>query len=333
MPFSEVLDQAAATDYLKKSVLDHVPQALLFCGPSGIGKKKSALEFAKALNCQDFAARQTGDSCGVCEHCRAIDAGRYADVVLADFLYQARLELKKEPSDKNYEEELEKELAKQQRIKVDTIRDITAKSQQKSAVGGWKVFIVDEAQTMQAEAANALLKFIEEPPQKTVWILLTDKKAAMLKTILSRCQPLQFAPLPEKTVEKLLCQISQETENAALSAKYAEGSVSRALRAEEALSLLQTVPQGPAWPAAVAAALPRTVVAARQQAQAVLDVLILAVHRAWISQAQSAERQQLQQILKKLENYKIAVTRNVSPALTVETALMSLDKCHIELFG
>jgi len=79
--------------------------------------------------------------------------------------------------------------------------------------------------------------------------------------------------------------------------------------------------------------LPRTVVAARQQAQAVLDVLILAVHRAWISQAQSAERQQLQQILKKLENYKIAVTRNVSPALTVETALMSLDKCHVELFG
>ena len=104
MSFNEVLDQTAATQYLKKSVLGRVPQALLFCGPSGVGKKKAALEFAKALNCQDFLARQEGDACGVCEHCRAIEAGRYGDVVVADFLYQARLELKKEPNDKNYEE-------------------------------------------------------------------------------------------------------------------------------------------------------------------------------------------------------------------------------------
>lgn len=333
MSFSEVLDQAAATAYLKKSVLGHVPQAMLFCGPSGVGKKKAALEFAKALNCQDFIARQEGDACGVCEHCRAIAAGRYADVVLADFLYQARLELKKEPNDKNYEEELEKELAKQQRIKVDTIRDITAKSQQKSAVGGWKVFIVDQAQSMQAEAANALLKFIEEPPQKTVWILLTDKKASMLKTILSRCQPLQFAPLTQNTVAQLVEQVAPETENAALAAQYGQGSVTRALRSAEALDLLQSAPQGAAWPAAVAASLPRTVVAARQQAQAIMDVLILAVHKAWVKEETPAQRQNLQQILKKLENYKTAVLRNVSPALTVETALMNLDKCQIELFG
>ncbi|MBR3603578.1 MAG: DNA polymerase III subunit delta' [Elusimicrobiaceae bacterium] len=333
MSFNEILDQAAATQYLKKSVMGHVPQAMLFCGPSGVGKKKAALEFAKALNCQDFIARQEGDSCGVCEHCRAIAAGRYADVVLADFLYQARLELKKDPNDKNYEEELEKELAKQQRIKVDTIRDITAKSQQKSAIGGWKVFIVDEAQSMQAEAANALLKFIEEPPQKTVWILLTDKKASMLKTILSRCQPLQFAPLQQKTVAQLLEQVSPETENAALAAQYGQGSITRARYAAQALELLQSASQGPAWPASVAAALPRTMVAARQQAQAVLDVLILAVHQAWVKEENYSQRQILQQILKKLENYKIAVLRNVSPALTVETALMSLDKCPIDLFG
>ena len=153
MPFSEILDQPAAVSYLQKSVLGRVPQALLFCGPSGVGKKKAALAFAKALNCLDPQARQSGDCCGVCAHCKAIEQGMYADVAVVDFLYQARLELKKEPSDKSYEEELEKELAKQQRIKVDTIRDITARSQQKSAVGGWKVFIIDEAQTMQAEAA------------------------------------------------------------------------------------------------------------------------------------------------------------------------------------
>ena len=327
MPFSEVLDQPSATDYLKKSVLGRVPQALLFCGPSGVGKKKAALEFAKALNCLDPVARQNGDACGLCAHCKAT----YPDVVVADFLYQARLELKKDPGDKGYEDELEKELAKQQRIKVDTIRDITAKSQQKSAVNGWKVFIVDEAQSMQAEAANALLKFIEEPPQKTVWVLLTDKKAAMLKTILSRCQPLQFAPLPQETVQQLLAQTNPDVADPALAAKYAQGSLTRAACAARALEILQSAPQGPAWPAAVAAALPRTMTAARQEAQAVLDVVTLAVHRVWRQAQNEAERKACQQALKKLENYKIAVARNVSPALTVETALMGLDKLHIQI--
>ena len=331
MPFSEVLNQPSATAYLKKSILGHVPQALLFCGPSGVGKKKTALEFAKALNCLDPSARQNGDSCGLCAHCTAIENGTYPDVVVADFLYQARLELKKEPDDKGYEEELEKELSKQQRIKVDTIRDITAKSQQKSAVNGWKVFIVDEAQSMQAEAANALLKFIEEPPQKTVWILLTDKKAAMLKTILSRCQPLQFAPLPQETVCQLLTQTMPEAAEPALAAKYAQGSLTRAARAAEALEILHSAPQGPAWPAAVAAALPRTMAAARQSAQAVLDVVPLAAYRAWTEAPDEAARKACRQALKKLENYKIAVARNVSPALTVETALMGLDKLHIQI--
>ena len=331
MPFTEILNQPAAVDYLRKSVLGHVPQALLFCGPSGIGKKKAALAFAQALNCLDPKARQSGDACGVCAHCQAIERGTYADVVVADFLYQARLELKTEPSDSAYEEELEKELAKQQRIKVDTIRDITAKSQQKSAQGGWKIFIVDEAQSMQAEAANALLKFIEEPPQKTVWILLTNKKQAMLKTILSRCQPLQFAPLPQETVEKLLLQVRPETENASLAARYSEGSLTRAVSAAEALDILQQVPQGASWPAAVAMALPRTMVASRQSAQAVLDVVLLAVHRAWQQADDPAQRSTLQHSLTKLETYKTAITRNVSPALVVETALMGLDE-HIQIF-
>ncbi len=331
MPFSEILNQPSAVSYLQKSVLGHVPQALLFCGPSGIGKRKTALEFAKALNCLDEKARQTGNSCGACAHCRAIEQGIYPDVVVADFLYQARLELKKEPSDKSYEEELEKELAKQQRIKVDTIRDITARSQQKSAQGGWKIFIIDEAQSMQAEAANALLKFIEEPPQKTVWILLTDKKAAMLKTILSRCQPLQFAPLPDRTVEELLPQVYPDVQDAALAARYGQGSLTHARMAAEALEILQGVEQGPAWPAQVAQSLPRTMVQARENAQAILDVIMLALHRKW-AQANEQERAHLQDVLHKTENYKNAIVRNVSPALVVETALMRVNQLELQIF-
>ncbi|MBR3632778.1 MAG: DNA polymerase III subunit [Elusimicrobiaceae bacterium] len=331
MSFREILNQSAAIAYLQKSVRGHVPPAMLFCGPSGVGKKKTALEVAKALNCLDEQARAQGDSCGVCAHCKAIEQGTYADVVVADFLYQARLELKKEPSDKAYAEELEKELAKQQRIKVDTIRDITAKSQQKSAVGGWKIFIVDEAQSMQAEAANALLKFIEEPPQKTIWILLTDKKSAMLKTILSRCQLLQFAPLPVETVEQLLRQVQPDIADPSLAAQYAAGSLTRALRAAQALEVLQTTEQGATWPAAVAAGLSRTVAVARQEAQAVLDILILALHRQW-THADGQQRIVLQQLLQKMESYKTAVLRNVSPALVLETALMCITQRKISIF-
>ena len=334
MSFQEILNQPSAVPYLQKSLRGNIPQSLLFCGPSGVGKKKAALEFAKVLNCLDSQAREKGDSCGHCAHCQAINKGMYGDVAVVDFVYQTQLEMKLEPSDPDYEETFEKELAKQQNISVDTIRHVMAQSQQKSALGGWKVFIIDEAQTLQygtGAAGNALLKLIEEPPQKTVWILLTDKKAAMLKTILSRCQAVQFAPLPIETVEQLLRQVCPDIQDTALAARYSEGSMTRAMRVAEALEMLKQIPQGPAWPAAVAMELPRTAVAARQSAQALLDIVLQATHHAWQETAQPADRQKLQQTLIKLEKYKQAIVRNVSPAIVVETALMGLNK-NVQIF-
>ena len=188
MPFADILGQEKASSYLQTLVRNQkIPGAFLFYGTDGVGKAKMALEFAKALNCQDAMARQTGDACGVCASCQAIDKGTHPDVTFVDFVYQARLEVKKDFSSKGYEEELEKEIAKQQHISVNTIRDVTAKSQQKAVGNGWKVLIVDQAQSMQGAAGNALLKFIEEPPQKTLWILITSKRSVMLRTILSRC--------------------------------------------------------------------------------------------------------------------------------------------------
>ena len=287
MPFSDILGQEKASSYLQKLVRSQkVPGALLFYGPDGVGKGLAAREFAKALNCQDPAARQTGDACGVCAACQAVAKGTHPDVTFVDFLYQARLEVKKDFSSKGYEEELEKEVAKQQHIGVDTIRDVTAKSQQKAVGGGWKVLIVDAAQTMQGAAANALLKFIEEPPARTLWILITNKRSAMLRTILSRCQPLAFAPLSQENVKQVL--------------------------ADTGLS--------------------RTLVTARQEAQAVLDVLIMALHRAWTSAPDEAKQRAFQTALKRFESYKRSIGRNVSPALVLETALMSLDGLDLRIF-
>lgn len=332
MPFEKILGQEKALFYLQKLVrAQKAPGALLFYGPDGVGKGLAAREFAKALNCLDVSARERGDACGVCANCTAIDKGTHPDVTFVDFEYQARLEVKKDFTSKGYAEELEKEIAKQQHISVDTIRDVTAKSQQKAVGGGWKVIIVDQAQTMQGAAANALLKFIEEPPYKTVWVLITDKKAAMLKTILSRCQPLAFAPLDEATVKRILTQNGAD-DRLDLAARYSGGSVSGARRAAEALELLEAAGSGPAMPGAAAASLSRTLVTARREAQAVLDIMYMALHRAWCAQTDEAQKRKLQNALEKTEKYKRAVSRNVSPALVLETALMGLDGLQVTIF-
>lgn len=326
--FSDILGQEKAVNYLQKLVReDRVPGALLFAGAEGIGKRKTALEFAKALNCEDYFSRQNGEACGACPSCLAIEKGTHPDVTIVDFLYQARLNLK----DSADEEELEKELAKQQHLSVDTIRSVTAKAQQKAALSGWKVLIIDQAQTMQGAAANALLKFIEEPPAKTVWILITSKKAAMLGTIVSRCQPLLFAPLSQAHVEQLLKLHAPEVENPACAAQYSGGSVAGALEAAQALALLEESGFGtPQASMQVAAGLSRTAATARREAQAVLDVLIKTLHTKW-AQTDEAHRAALQSALSKFDTYKRSIGRNVSPALVLETALMSLDGLNITI--
>lgn len=338
MPFSEILGQEKATDYLKTLVKnDRVPGAFLFYGPAGVGKAKAALEFAKALNCLDTSARAQGEACGVCANCKAISQQTHPDVTFVDFLYQARLTVKKDFESSSYEEELEKELAKQQHINIDTVRSVTTKAQQKSVGNGYKVLIIDEAQTMQGSAANALLKFIEEPPAKTVWILITSKRTAMLRTILSRCQALAFAPLSQENIKQILQDNHLETQYTDLCAKYSGGSVQGALKADGALTLLQEAglstngcsPQGPA---AVVAELPRTLVTARQETQAVLEVLSQALHSAWISAPTSNEQRNYARTLQQFENYKRSLSRNVSPALVLETALCSLDGLNLPLF-
>ena len=334
MLFSEILGQEKPVSYLQKLVrAQRVPGSLLFYGKDGVGKKQTALAFAQALNCEDEASRAQGCACGVCPSCQAIIKGTHPDVVLIDFLYQARLEVKKDVSAKNYEEELEKELAKQQHIGVDTVRDACTRAQQKAFGAGWKVLIIDQAQTMLSAAANALLKFIEEPPAKTLWILITTKREAMLPTIRSRCQPVAFAPLAEADLKTILRTQNPDLPHLDLAARYAGGSVAGALRAAAALELLEEGDFGALQaPAQIAAALPRTLVAARACAQSVLDVLILALHRAWTQEKNPQQQVHLQKMLGSFEKYKQAINRNVSPALVLETALMGLDGTPISIF-
>ena len=327
--FTEILGQEKAISHLQNLVRTRrMPGALLFYGPDGVGKRKTALAFAQALNCEH---PQDAQACGMCANCLAAQKGTHPNITLVDFVFQARGTLKTEPSDPDYEEELEKEITKQQHLSVETIRNATALSQQKAVGNGWKVLIIDQAQTMQRTAANALLKFIEEPPAKTVWILITNKRAAMLPTILSRCQPLAFAPLSQAQVVQILQTAGADVADPERCARYSGGSVSRALKAAHALELLESAGFGtPQGPCQVVAELSRTLAQARQEAQAVLDVLREALHNGWIA-APEEDRAAWQGALNKFEQYKKNIGQNVSPALVLETALMSLDGLNVKL--
>jgi DNA polymerase III subunit delta' len=144
------------------------PHGLIFAGPDGVGKRTCALLLAKALNCPE---RGPDDFCDDCTQCRKINAGVHADVLT--------LGLEEEASE----------------IKISQIRDLLELLELRPLEGTHKVFIIDPADDMNAAAANALLKGLEEPPEESHFILVSSNAQSLLATIRSRCQTYTFTPL------------------------------------------------------------------------------------------------------------------------------------------
>lgn len=318
MGFNKILGQDKAIAALKGFITSgRIPRAMIFHGPAGCGKAMTALEFAKTLNCLDTDCNAKTDNCSFCQNCRHIDAKTHPDIIFADFAYQAAL--KKE------------EIEKQQTIKVDTIRALTAASQQKAVLAKWKVYIIDSAETLLAEGANALLKFIEEPPANTVWILISSKKEAMLSTIKSRCQAVAFAPLSEDILMNILKDNMIEETIAQKAVTYAQGSSSKAFKAAEILTETAALPDGPAFPTAFSLNLPRTLALSRSQVSFALDMLAVRAHERWAGIQEGKEADELKNLLTKLVFYKKALSRNVAPGMIAEAAFVSAASRGISL--
>ncbi|MDR0734949.1 MAG: DNA polymerase III subunit delta' [Elusimicrobiota bacterium] len=318
MSFKKILGQHKAVNTLQGFLKSgRVPHAMIFGGPTGVGKAMSALEFAKTLNCLDAAARDAQDSCGDCINCKHIDARTHPDIIFADFAYQAALR-GEEPE-------------KQQTLRVDTVRALTAASQQRAALAKWKVYIIDAAEKMNDEAANALLKFIEEPPQNTVWILISAKREAMLATIKSRCQAVNFAPLGRDIIINILKDNFVEDDIAERSAYYGAGSTAKAMLAAQTLGDFAAMPAGAAFAPAAAMGLSKTLAQARAQAACAMDMLAVAAHTQWTAAAEADRRAALGGLLQKLNFYKRALNRNTSPALVLEAAIISAETCGVIL--
>lgn len=187
--FSSILDQQKAVDIITGQIKSgRIPHAYLFLGQEGVGRKATALELAKSLNCTETP----GDACGKCSSCRKIDSGLHPDVQLVNFAWQANLE--------------NKEVEKQRSIKIDTIRAVQKDVSLKPSEGKWKVYIIEPAEKITLDAANCLLKTLEEPPKWTVLILLARNRENLPATVVSRTQIIRFAPLKEETVTRFIVE-------------------------------------------------------------------------------------------------------------------------------
>jgi DNA polymerase-3 subunit delta' len=176
-------------------------QALLFSGPAGVGKRQFALTVAKALNCRTPVA---GESCDQCLPCRHIERGEFLDVLTI--------------------------APETHTLKIDQVRRVIEEALYKPFQGRARVFLLDPADALTEQAANALLKTLEEPPPTSFLILITTRAQQLLATIRSRCQHYRFEPLTVAEIEHFLRQRFQRPESEIrLLARLAHGQIGRAL--------------------------------------------------------------------------------------------------------
>ncbi len=177
----------------------HVASALLFSGLDGIGKKRVALHLAQALNCRQFSDQ---GPCLQCASCRKIAGRNHPEVKI----------ITREEKAKN--------------LKIEQIFQLRADISLRPVEALKKVYIIDDAHILTKDAANCLLKTLEEPPLNTLIILITANPAALLLTIRSRCQKVEFKPLPAEEVRRCLQEQGQlEDSQASFLADFAGGSL------------------------------------------------------------------------------------------------------------
>jgi DNA polymerase-3 subunit delta' len=203
MSFHDIYGHEKQIGILQKALTQkRIGHVYLFSGIPAIGKKTLAGEFAKALNCEKEDALH--DSCGECLSCRKIKQGSHPDVFSVE--------------------------AEGQFIRINAIREIQEQMKFKPLEARWRVFVIDNADKMNDQAANALLKTLEEPPPANILILVTARPYSMPSTIISRCRHMRFNPLSNAAVAQyLIDRMGLERHKALLLAGLSGGSFGQAV--------------------------------------------------------------------------------------------------------
>ncbi|MDS3861633.1 DNA polymerase III subunit gamma/tau [Thermosynechococcaceae cyanobacterium BACA0444] len=215
--FADLVGQTAIATTLTNALhQERIAPAYLFCGPRGTGKTSSARILAKSLNCLS-APKPTHSPCGVCDVCQAITRSSALDVIEIDAASNTG---------------------------VDNIRELIEKSQFAPVQCRYKVYVIDECHMLSTSAFNALLKTLEEPPDRVIFVLATTDPQRVLPTIISRCQRFDFRRIPLADMVSHLTHIAElETINinpaaVNLVAQIAQGGLRDAESLLDQLSLL-----------------------------------------------------------------------------------------------
>ncbi|MXZ82806.1 MAG: DNA polymerase III subunit gamma/tau [Synechococcus sp. SB0666_bin_14] len=215
--FDQLVGQAPIVRTLSNAIrLKRIAPAYLFTGPRGTGKTSSARILARSLNCTS-TPEPTAEPCGQCEACVAVTAGNALDVIEIDAASNTG---------------------------VDNIRELIERSRFAPVQLRWKVYVVDECHMLSTAAFNALLKTLEEPPPRVVFVLATTDPQRVLPTIVSRCQRFDFCRIPLAELVRHLGWISQQEQIAIapdalrLVAQFAQGGLRDAESLLDQLSLL-----------------------------------------------------------------------------------------------
>ena len=247
MAWDRIIDQTRVVRTLRRSLQqERVAHAYLFHGPPGVGKRAVALELSRALQCPN-ATGAACDNCPVCRKTRRMvhpdihvvlphpwsqetdrdeeDMGkrvkRLGDDPYAAIDYVRRPSLSDPSATSN-----KQVMFRIQQVRQDLIRPMTLSKGE----GAYKVSIVIDVERMNTEGANTFLKMLEEPPPKTVFLLLTSRPETLLPTIVSRCQKVRFDPLgPEAIATALQQREGMAADEARMLARMADGSYSHAL--------------------------------------------------------------------------------------------------------
>ncbi len=228
MSFDRIIGQKNVKEMIRKILnTGRLSKSYIFYGPEGVGKDAMAIEFAKAINCLS----KTTVPCDVCSNCRQFGALTHPDFRLIyptsskeqekDFSQKLKLKAKDPyfPLAKN-------SMAK---ILIDNTRELKQFVSLKIYSANYRVILISEADRMTEQAANSILKLLEEPPEKTVLILTTSRLNQLLPTIISRCQIIKFSPLSANDIRAKLVRRGIDDAQAEVVSRLAQGNFRKAM--------------------------------------------------------------------------------------------------------
>jgi DNA polymerase III subunit delta' len=220
--FSKLIGNDHIKEVLRRLLVSQrVPNALLFAGQEGIGKKRFALELAKSIVCQN---PKNSEACDECASCRRSD--KFAFPKSDDRDAFKKVIFSEHP-------DIGLVIPYNKNILVDAIRETETQANYRPYEAKARFFIIDDADKMNDSASNALLKTLEEPPAVSHLFLVSSRPDALLPTIRSRCQTLRFAPISTKETEDYLIKnVKIAPEDAVLMAKLSNGRLGSVIESD-----------------------------------------------------------------------------------------------------